>query len=78
MDGEHLSQRVFVLRGVQVAVQKAAHHVQEGRVVLLQLHLACGNTGSSLFLSKAAARLYKWTSADDVKKEIFIDIFERR
>ena len=39
VDGEHLPQRVLVLRGLQVAVQEAAHHVQEGRVVLLQLHL---------------------------------------
>lgn len=41
MDGEHLTQRVLVLRGVQVAVQQAAHHVQEGGVILLELHLTC-------------------------------------
>lgn len=35
VDGEHLSQRVLVLRGVQVAVQETTHHVQEGWIVLL-------------------------------------------
>lgn len=35
VDGEHLSQCVFILRGVQVTIQQAAHHIQEGRVVLL-------------------------------------------
>lgn len=35
VDGEHLSQRVFILCGVQVAVQETAHHVQEGWIVLL-------------------------------------------
>ena len=35
VDGEHLSQGVFILCGVQVAIQQAAHHIQEGRVVLL-------------------------------------------
>jgi len=35
VDSEHLSQRVFVLCGVQVAVQQAAHHIKEGWVVLL-------------------------------------------
>lgn len=47
VDGEHLSQCVFILCGVQVAIQQAAHHIQEGRVVLLQLHLTCGNKGMS-------------------------------
>lgn len=35
VDCEHLSQRVFILCGVQVAIQQAAHHIQEGWVVLL-------------------------------------------
>lgn len=39
VDGEHLPQGVLVLRGVDVPVQQAPHHVQEGWVVLLQLHL---------------------------------------
>ena len=39
MDGEHLTERVLVLRGVNAAIQQAAHHIQEGWVVLLQLHL---------------------------------------
>lgn len=34
VDGEHLSQCVFILRGVQVAIQQTAHHVQEGWVIL--------------------------------------------
>lgn len=42
VDGEHLPQRVLVLRGVDVPVQQAPHHVQEGGVVFLQLHLTCG------------------------------------
>lgn len=40
VDGEHLAQGVLVLRGVDAALQQAPHHVQEGGVVLLQLHLA--------------------------------------
>lgn len=35
VDGEHLSQCVFILCGVQVAIQQAAHHIKEGWVVLL-------------------------------------------
>lgn len=35
VDGEHLSQCVFILCGVQVAVQQTAHHVQKGWVILL-------------------------------------------
>lgn len=42
VDGEHLPQSVLVLRGVDVPVQQTPHHVQEGRVVFLQLHLTCG------------------------------------
>lgn len=39
VDGEHLSERVFILCRVQVTVQQAANHIQEGWIILLQLHL---------------------------------------
>lgn len=39
VDGEHLTEGVLVLCGVDAAVEQAAHHVQEGWVVFLQLHL---------------------------------------
>lgn len=39
VDGEHLSERVFILRRVQVTVQQTANHIQEGWIILLQLHL---------------------------------------
>lgn len=35
MDGKHLSQRVFILRGVQIPIQQATDHIKEGWVVLL-------------------------------------------
>lgn len=39
MYGEHFTQGVLVLRGLQITIQQTAHHVQKCRVVLLQLHL---------------------------------------
>lgn len=35
MNGEHLSQRIFILSRIQVSIQQASHHIQEGRVILL-------------------------------------------
>lgn len=43
VDGEHLSQCIFILSRIQVAIQQAAYHIQECWVVLFQLHLTCGN-----------------------------------
>lgn len=39
MNGEHLPQCVFILSRIQVSIQQAAYHIQEGWVILLQLHL---------------------------------------
>lgn len=39
MDSEHLPQRVLVLCRVDIPIQQTPHHIQEGRIVLLQLHL---------------------------------------
>lgn len=47
VNGEHLSERVLKLCGVQVAIQQAAHHVEKRWVVLLQLYFTCG--GRALF-----------------------------
>lgn len=35
MNGEHLSQSIFILSGIQVSIQQAAYHIQEGWVILL-------------------------------------------
>lgn len=47
VDGEHLSQCVFILCGVQVSIQQASHHIQKCWIVLLQLHFTCVEEGTS-------------------------------
>lgn len=41
VNGEHFTQGVLVLRRVHVPVQEVAHHVQEGRVIILNINVHC-------------------------------------
>jgi len=46
-DGEHLPQRVFVLRRLHVAIQQITNHLQEGRVVILHLDVHWGDASTT-------------------------------
>ena len=48
MDAEHLPEGVLVRLRVHVAVENVLDHVQEGRVILLGLNLACKNEGREM------------------------------
>lgn len=41
VDGEHLAQGILILRRVHVPIQEVAHHVQEGRVIILNIDVHC-------------------------------------
>ena len=45
MNGEHLSQRIFILGRVYVAIQQAPHLVQESWVIIFYLNVHCGKEG---------------------------------
>lgn len=57
MDGEHLPQLVLILRGLHIPVQKIAHHLQKGGVVVLNVNVHW-NRAKKHFCNHSKLKIY--------------------